>query len=78
MDPLVSADHEKLFADPRLGTTELEEPALSEKMNTKKKRYAFRQTTLQVQTSANCWEMSFQLIFIADVNGDDVIPRRRD
>ena len=46
---------------------EVEEPTQSEKINTKKNHYAFRQTTLQVQTSVNCWEMSFQLIFIPDV-----------
>ena len=57
---------------------ELEEPTQSEKINPKKKHYAFRQTTLLVQTSPNCWEMSFQLVFIPDVKGDDVIPRRRD
>ena len=33
---------------------ELEEPTHTEKVNTKKKHYAFRQITLQVQTSANC------------------------
>ena len=33
---------------------ELDEPIYREKVNTKKKHYAFRQTTLQVQTSANC------------------------
>ena len=46
---------------------ELEEPTHREKVNTKKKHYAFRQTTLQVQTSANCWEIIYQLIFIPDV-----------
>ena len=46
---------------------ELEEPTQSEEINTKKKHYAFRQTILQMQTSANCSEMSFQLIFIPDV-----------
>ena len=51
----------------RLFWKKLEEPTQREKINTKKKHYAFRQTTLQVKTSANCWEMSFQLIFVPDV-----------
>ena len=57
---------------------EPDEPTQSVKINTKKKHYALRQTTFQVQTSANCWEMSFQSIFMPDVKGDDVIPRGRD
>ena len=46
---------------------ELEEPTHKEKVNTKKKHCAFGQTTLQVQTSANRWEMSYQFIFVPDV-----------
>ena len=33
-----------------------EEPTHTEKVNIKKKHFAFRQTPLQVQTSANCWD----------------------
>ena len=50
---------------------ELDEPTRREKVNTKMKHYAFRQTILQVQTCTDCWEMSYHLIFIPDVN--DVI-----
>ena len=41
---------------------EVEEPTQKEKINTKKKHYAFRQTTRQVQTSAAVEQLPYPTV----------------